>query len=325
MLADTFIEDKSTQKEFFDSIDLGYLSGESNISEEEIALLKHFSARKKSKILVIGEDVINHPRAENIAKIIGFLQKSGEFKVLINPTSTNTLGVSLICDLDSKEDGLTIGYNVKADFTLSAKGDGDLDMPALNQQEGTFVNIDKNLVVLNAGVVYKGYELNDIANALLNLRAESVIEYTHKLGFKDIEFDELIDSVDIAGNITRGYKIDSIKNSESVKIDEVAELGEFNGSIVYSVNPINQFNKFTKDCKQLSDKAELVGSEQFAIASKIKSGDMVKFTINGKTYVRHFRVDRKLTGTIAFNPNFDEDVKAAEYRYNQVKIEVANG
>ena len=325
MLADAFIEDKSSQKEFFDSIDLGYLSGESNISEEEIALLKHFSARKKSKILIIGDDIINHPRAENIAKIIGFLQKSGEFKVLINPTSTNTLGVSLICNLDEKEDGLTVGYNVKADFTLSAKGDGDLDIPALNQQEGTFVNIDKNLVVLNAGVIYKGYELNDIANTLLNLREETVIAYTHKLGFKDIKFDEIVDGIDIAGNITRGYKIESIKNTKVTYIDEVEELSEFNGSIIYSVNPINQFNQFTKDCKQLHTKAELIGSEQFAIASKIKSGDTVKFTINGKEYIRHFRVDRKLTGTIALNPNFDDDVQSTGYRYNQVKIEVANG
>ena len=32
---------------------------------------------------------------------------------------------------------------MKADFELSALGDGDLDIPALNQQEGTFTNIDK--------------------------------------------------------------------------------------------------------------------------------------------------------------------------------------
>ena len=325
MLADTFVEDKSSQKEFFESIDLGYLSGESNISEEEIALLKHFSSRKKSRVLVIGEDVINHPQAANIAKIVGFLQKSGAFKVVINPTNTNTLGVSLLCNLDEQEEGFSIGYNTKADFTLSAKGDGDLDMPALNQQEGTFVNIDKNLVTLNAGVVYKGYELNDIANALLGLRAQSVVEYTSKLGFKDTPFDDLVDGVlNPAGEIVRGYKIESQTVDTQEAIAEVAELGEYNGSVIYSVNPINQFNQFTKDSEHLSDKAELVGSLQFAIAAKISSGDDVKFSVNGTTYLRHFRVDRKLTGTIALNPNFDQDNKSANYRYNQVKIEVTN-
>ena len=147
MIADAFVTDKSEQEKFFDSLDLGYLSGESNISDEEIALLHHFSKRKKDKILVIGEDVINHPRAKNIAMIAGYLQQTEAFKVLIIPTVTNTLGVSLLCDLDEREEGATVGYNAQGDFTLSSLGDGDLDMPSLNQQEGTFVNIDKDLVV----------------------------------------------------------------------------------------------------------------------------------------------------------------------------------
>ena len=324
MIAEAFMDDKSAQKEFFESLDLGYLSGESNISQEEIELLKHFSLRKKSKVLVIGEDVINHPRANNIALIAGMLQKSGVFKVLLSPTATNSLGVSLLCELDEQEEGATLGYNVQADFTLSAKGDGDLDMPSLNQQEGTFVNIDKNLVVLNAAVPYGGYELSDIANAL-GIKVEHVIDFTSQLGFKDIEFDDLEESIDNSGNATRGYKIDSIVNTQSVLIDEVEELSEFNGSVVYSANPISQFNKFTKDCKQIDATLDLIGSEQFATASKIKSGDMVKFTIDGQEFVRHFRVDRKMTGTIALNPNFDADSKGTGYRYNQVKIEVVNG
>ena len=324
MIADAFIEDKSAQEAFFDSLDLGYLSGESNISDEEIALLHHFSKRKKDKILVIGEDVINHPRAKNIAMIAGYLQQSGAFKVLIIPSVTNTLGVSLICELDDKEEGSTLGYNSKGDFTLSSSGDGDLDMPSLNQQEGTFVNIDKDLVVLNAGVPYKAYELNDIANAL-GVVSENIIDYTAQLGFKNIAFDDLENSCDNSGNITRGYKMKSTKNRKKTKIDEVAELSEYNGSVVYSCNPISQFNRVTAECKQIAEKLDLIGSEQFATASKIKSGDMVKFVVNGVEFTRHFRVDRKLTGTVAFNPNFDMDAKTSEYRYNQVKIEVANG
>ncbi len=324
MLADAFITDKSSQKAFFDELDLGYLSGESNISQEEIELLHHFFKRKKSPTLIIGEDIINHPQAENIAKIAGLLQKSGVFNVLVSPPVTNTLGVSLICELDELQEGETVGYNTKGDFTLSSKGDGDLDMPSLNQQEGTFVNIDKDLVVLNAGVTYRGYELNDIVNAL-GIRSDETINHTAKLGFKDVAFDDLVDSIDNGGTVTRGYKIDSISNNEVVKIDEVAELGEYNGSVVYSCNPISQFSKYTKDCAQIAEKLDLIGSEQFAVASKIKSGDKVKFVVNGVEYIRHFKVNRKMTGTIAFNPNFDADTKSTEYRYNQVKIEVANG
>ena len=321
MLADMFVEDKSAQKEFFDSLDFGYLCGESNVSEEELATLKQKYERKKNPVLVIGEDVINHPRAKNIALIAGYMQKNTPFKVVVIPPVTNSLGVSLICDLDEAQNGFGVGYNVKADFTLSAKGNGDLDMPALNQQEGTFVNIDKNLVVLNAGVTYGGYELNDIANAL-GVESKHVIDYTSKLGFKEIAFDDLDNYYDDAGNAYRGYKIQSIKNEAVVKIDEVEELGEFNGSIVYSRNPLNQFSAFTKDCKQIKAKQELIGSEQFAIASKIKSGDSVKFIVDGVEFIRHFDVDIHMKGTVAYNPTFMLDSKSSNYRYNQVKIEV---
>ena len=323
MIADIFIEDKSTQEEFFDSLDFGYLSGESNISEEELALLKINYKRKTNPILVIGEDVINHPRANNIAAIAGYLQKSGLFKVVIVPPLTNTLGVSLICDLDELIAGSTVGYNVSADFTLSAKGSGDLDMPALNQQEGTFVNIDKNLVVLNAGVIHNGYELNDIAN-VLGLESENIIDYTPKLGFETIEFDNLDNYFDNVGNAYRGYKIKTVQNRENLQLDEVEELGEFNGSVIYSRNPLRQFNIFTKDCKQIKEKMELVGSEQFAIASKIKSGDNVKFSVDGVEFIRHFKVDKHMKGTVAYNPTFDMDLKSSSYRYNQVKLEVIN-
>jgi len=222
------------------------------------------------------------------------------------------------------QDGPSVGYNVKSDFTLSAKGDGDLDIPALNQQEGTFVNIDKDLVVLNAGVEYKGYELNDIASAL-GLESKNTIDYTSKLGFKSVEFDALDNYYDNAGNAYRGYKIDAVENNTEVEIEEVDELGEFNGSVVYARNPLSQFSTFTKDCKQIEEKLELVGSQQFALASKIKSGDDVKFMIDGIEFVRHFRVDRHMKGTIAYNPTFEMDSKSSNYRYNQVKIEVING
>lgn len=323
MIADIFVEDKSSQQEFFDSLDIGYLCGESNISEEELETLKRAYIRKSNPVLIIGEDVINHPRANNIGLIAGYLQKNTPFKVIVIPPVTNTLGVSMICELDDAVEGLSVGYNVKADYTLSAKGDGDLDMPSLNQQEGTFVNIDKKLVVLNAGVEYKGYELNDLANAL-DVKSENIIDYTPKLGFKDIEFDSLDNYYDNIGNEYRGYEVESKSNRKRPKLSEVEELGEFNGSVLYNANPIDQFSIFTKDCKQIEEKLELIGSEQFALAAKIKSGDKVRFIVDGMEYERQFHLDRHMKGTIAYNPTFDIDSKSSNYRYNQVKLEVIN-
>jgi len=323
MIADTFVDDKEQQKEFFDALDLGYLSGESNISEEELALLKAKYERKQNPVLIIGEDVINHPRSASIARLAGYLQKSGLFKVIVVPPSTNTLGVSLICDLDKAKDGFSVGYNMESDFKLCSKGTGDLDMPALNQQEGTFVNIDKDLVVLNAAVAHNGYELNDIANAL-GLESDNVIDYTSKLGFKEVEFDNLDNYYANDGTAYRGYKISSSKNRKKVKLDEIEELSEFNGSVVYARNPLRQFSPFTRDCKQLNEKLELVGSEQFALASKIKSGDNVKFSVDGIEFSRVFKLDKHMKGTVAYNPTFDMNAKPTSYRYNQVKLEVIN-
>jgi NADH-quinone oxidoreductase subunit G len=242
---------------------------------------------------------------------------------MIIPPVTNTLGVSMICELDEAQEGLSVGYNVKADYTLSAKGDGDLDMPSLNQQEGTFINIDKKLVPLNVAAEYKGYVLNDLANAL-GLESEHTINYTSKLGFEDICFDDLDNYYDNVGNEYRGYEIKAKSNRKRPKLDEVAELGEFNGSVLYNKNPIDQFSVFTKDCKQIIEKDEILGSEQFATAAKIKSGDKVKFVIDGDEYVKNFHLDRHMKGTIAYNPTFSIDSRSSNYRYNQVKLEVIN-
>lgn len=142
---------------------------------------------KKDKFsLIIGEDLITHPKWKSLAKLTALIEKYTQFDVLIIPSKTNTLGVSLICDLDEKIEGFTIGYNEKANYQLSALGDGNLDIPALNQQEGTFVNIDKKVVPTNAALPYKGYVLNDIANELLDEKQEYTIDYTKYLPIKKV-------------------------------------------------------------------------------------------------------------------------------------------
>lgn len=79
--------------------------------------------KKDSFSLIVGEDLYTHPRAENIAKLLGLIERFTAFSLVIIPSRTNTLGVSLICDLDDAKGNFTsFGYNVKGDFTLSALG-----------------------------------------------------------------------------------------------------------------------------------------------------------------------------------------------------------
>lgn len=326
MLCDMIVDDAAREehKAFFDELDIGYVSGESNVGEEELALLKKKLVRRDSPVLILGADLVNHPNALNIAKMAGMIEKYSAFSVMIIPPETNTLGVSLICELDSEAGESSVGYNVPADFVLSALGDGDLDMPAFSQQEGTLTNIDKRVVPMNAALPYHGYELNDIAVAL-GVKTAHVIDYTEQLplekGFRAVAFDDLPNHYSNVGEEIRGYLLESSEQPCEAQVDPVSEIREYNGSVVYRCDPLSQFNPFTDKAHQITDEAVLSGSEQFAMAAKIEDGQRVRFVIGKETHERLFKVDERLKGTVALNPSFDSSESYDSYRYNQVKIE----
>lgn len=164
-----------------------------------------------------------HKNREFLAKIIGLIAKYTNFKVLIIPPKTNSLGVSLICNLEDKVNGFSIGYNELADFTIASFGKKDLDMPTLLEQEGTFTNLDKRVVPTNAALKYNCYTLNDIANAILNKDIEHTIEYTKTLptnkGFKEVEFDDLPNKFLNSGFEDRGYLLNSFNVIYENKIE----------------------------------------------------------------------------------------------------------
>lgn len=286
-------------------------------------------AKKDSYSLIVGEDVITHPNSKNLAKLCAFVEKYTEFSVVVLPTQTNTLGVSLICDLDDEVSGKSVGYNMKADFELSALGDGDLDMPALNQQEGTFVNVDKRVVPTNAALAYKGYVLNDLANAL-GLDAEYTIDYTSKLptesGFKEILFDDLPNEFLNSQVENRGYVIDTLSVESSDCFDKVESisLGE---NLIYRANPINQFNEFTAKAHQLDEKSGLYASKAFLDKKELACGDrvVVKTTL-GEIEVEVVE-DKHLLGEIAYLSTFDKNVDTkslfAKYRFSEAEIRKA--
>jgi NADH-quinone oxidoreductase subunit G len=335
MLADLVVneEARETFKSFFDSLDSGYICGESSIGEEEFGLLYQKLRRKTDPVLVIGADLYNHENAQNIAKLVGMIDKYSNFNVIVIPPETNSLGVAMICALDEKPTGKTVGYNVKGDFTLASIASAnlenyDLDMPALNQQEGTFTSLDKKVVPLNVAVPFKGYELNDIAN-VLEVEQENVINYTAMLpqtsGFKNIEFDD-IENRSTMMEVIRGYELDNVDTTITNAIDEVSELKEYNGTVIYRNNRgVSSFNPYTNIAHQTIDDVFLVGSKQFATAAKIKGGNMVRFEMDGVTYERKFKVDSKLKGTMAINSVLDSTASYGEYRYKQVKLEVVDG
>ena len=306
-----------------ETLDPEALAAQSGISSEEIVLLQKALIKKQGFSLVVGSDLYAHPRAENIAKLLALLERYAGFNVVCVPPAGNAMGVSLICDLDDEVEGTSVGYNAKGDFTLSALGDGDLDMPAMNQQEGTLVSNDKRLVPMHVAKSYGGYLLNDIANAL-GLEAEYTIEYTAALpeaqGFKAEAFDDLPDYFDITGKEHRGYLLDEVSVPVDQRIESVERTGKM-GPVVYHCNPVEQFSPFTAKCAAITGEAQLVGSAAFAEERGLSDGQKVSFEIDGVTFNRVFKIDTSMSGNIALNPSYDMGLSAAlisSYRFKSI-------
>ena len=294
--------------------------------ESLLETIEAMLAKKDTFSLIIGEDCITHPNSSNVAKLAALVEKYTSFKVVVIPTQTNTLGVSLLCDLDAEVSGKTVGYNVKADYELSAFTDGDIDMPVLNQQEGTFVNIDKKVIPTNAAISYDGYELNDIANAILDNTKENAIDYTSDI-FDCVEFDKLEnrygnDMVEYRG-YTLTQKETSTENVDTLCEAKTIEIKE-NEYIIYSGNPINQFNEFTAVANQLKDDiVALYISDSLKTALEVEVGDKVKVTANNKELTLEVRVDTNLVGDISYVPTFDKTIDTKSL-FDTSRFSIAN-
>ena len=309
---------------FLDDLDLGYLEAESNIGDDELQCIAKSLKKEQKHVLIIGSDIFAHKRAKNIAKLAALIEKYTEFSLLIVPTEVNSVGVSLTCRLDVDENiGNIVAYNAEGDFIMSSLNDADLAMPALNQVEGTVVNIDNRVLPLNAAIAFDGYTLNDVANAL-GIQKEKSSDYTKELetskGFKAIAFDELENFCTNYGEDKRGYRLEKVSCNVDEQIEPIEELPEYNGTVIYNCNPVLQFNAFTNKIDRLEKDTSLRGSAQFAAAAKIADGDIVEINFASRTIQRVFKQDEELKGTIALNPTFDLGQEYGKYRFEKSKI-----
>ena len=290
-------------------------------------------ADKKERFsLIVGEDVYQHPRSKNIAKLLGLIERFSPFCVMMIPSKTNTLGVSLICDLDDQRGNVTLGYNIKGDFTLSSLGKGGLSMPALNQQEGTFTSFNKRVVPTNAALPYNVYCLNDLANAV-GLNAEWTIDYTSQLpiskGFKALAFDTLANRYENDGRENRGYVLEAQETGLHDEVDALVEMQEFSDTIVYRANPVHQFSAFTNKAHQLNEAGALYVSQAFVEAKGLYDGAVVKIKQEENTLIIAIKVDQHIDGMIGYLPTFDTKIDVSSffkegYRFASVSIEGAS-
>ncbi|MBE0513656.1 NADH-quinone oxidoreductase subunit G [Sulfurimonas sp.] len=288
-------------------------------------------AKKDTFALIAGPDLYTHPNSKNLARLLALIEKYSAFELTMIPNLTNTLGVALICELDEVAGSYTVGYNTKGDFTLSALGDGDLDMPAINQQEGTLTSINKRVNPTNAAIGYNGYELNDIANAL-GLKAELVIEYTKMLplesGFRAEEFDNLPNHYDNDGTEHRGYLLENIATAKSGD-ESVAVISDekLEGTLIYMANPVRQFTPFTYKATNLDEVSGVYMSEEFLSKSDFNEGDSVRVKSASGEIVANIVSDNKISGNIVLLPTFDSKLNTealfSSYRFATASIERA--
>jgi NADH-quinone oxidoreductase subunit G len=156
------------------------------------------------------------------------------------------------------------------------------------------------------------------------MSAQNTIDYTAQLpkekGFKAVEFDALENFYGALGEDNRGYRLVTMDVVTEGEFEEIDDLPEFNGTVVYYSNPVNQFNAYTARTTQLEGDSSLRGSAQFATAARISNGDNVM--IEGNETVRAFVLDETLKGTIALLPAYDGLFGGANesYRFEKIKL-----
>jgi len=284
--------------------------------------------KKETFALMVGPDLYTHPNAKNLARLVALIEKYSKFELVMIPSLANSLGVSLICELDDEKGSYSIGYNTDGDFVLSALGEGDLDMPAMNQQEGTLTSVNKRVNPTNAAVGYGGYELNDIANAL-GFEAEHVIDYTVKLptsaGFKAERFDDLPNHYENDGTEVRGYVLENVAVTPSgdESVDQFSD-DKLEGCIIYLANPVRQFTDFTHKTTNLDEVSGIYMSEEYLSKTDYSEGDTVTITTEKGELRANVVCDNKIAGDIVVLPTFDKKLNSEAlfdgYRFSTASI-----
>ncbi len=282
-------------------------------------------AKKETYTLVAGSDLFAHPRWENIAHLLGMIARLTPFEVLLLPDSVNTLGTALICDLDTEPTGSVAGYNAPGDFTLSALGGGDLDMPALNQQEGTVTSLDKRVVPLAPVLGYEGYTLGELADAL-GVPVRWTVDFTVELpidrGFKPVAFDTLSNHFGPDGENHRGYRLEEREGTAAGAVEPIGTTAPLRKG-VYVANPLDQFNGFTAKSPLIAQAPRLLLSAE--LMEKLSLGENESVTVQTDRGQRQMQAALypQLEGEFALLPDFDGDetlYTRGEYRFLDATI-----
>ncbi|MFW2601162.1 hypothetical protein [Aliarcobacter butzleri] len=182
LLLDTFAKNYNEKtKEFINNLDLGYISAESSAGEEEFEEAFEDYKNSNSKILIIGEDIKNHERVDNIIKLLATIKKYSDFDFLILDEDLENK-INSCEDFDLEEIEELKSFNGTLVYSLVGA-----DSPIL-QASQTFANIAKVKDGENIQITSKNEKINKILKidekltgtvAILNVK-NSPSEYKYK-------------------------------------------------------------------------------------------------------------------------------------------------
>jgi len=299
LLAYALLEEKELPEdieEMLEDLDIGYLSAESNVGEEELESIHSLIGDTTTVSLIIGSDLYTHPKAGQIAKLIALLEAYAGLNILCIAPAKNALGVALVCELDDVAQGRSITYE--------------------SCKEGTYVNSDRCLYVDEGIHTSRVDGLNSIAYTL-GLDAQKLIDYTNQLplekGFQIVNENELTKPCI--------YRLIPQEQTKEFAFEEIDDLPVYDGALIYTY-------KAEKLMVHEREKEEVLrGSKQFSVATKLQDGDLISFEIKGVQFMRVFKIDTSMKGIIALNPTYEIDLSTSllsSYRFSRLAFEKIN-
>jgi len=299
LLAYTFLEQRDLPQEIeeiLEELDIGYLSAESNVGEEELESMHALIDEKMTVSLIVGGDLYTHPKSGQVAKLIALLERYAGVNVVCLPPAKNALGIALICQLDDSVEGKSAVYESCKEGTY------------LNANRCVYANDSKKSSALDG--------LNGIAQTL-EMHAKSLMDYSNHLpqdqGFKRMGENDL--------NQQCMYKLFPQERSNALMLDEIDDLPVYDGALIYTY-PVA---KPTEEERQTP--GVLYGSRQFAMAAKLQDGDLILYEIADVKFRRVFKIDTHMKGVIGLNPICHKNLSAhlvSSYRFSRLAFEKIN-
>lgn len=158
LLLDYFTTNRSDELEdFIGELDIGYISAESSAGEEEFEEMIERASNKKTKTLILGEDLFTHERVENIKSMIKTLEKYSDLNIVLlkdieleeksleEPEELDSYNGTVIYSYkDEKDDGFIYGSE---SFSRVAKisNEDKIKVNYKNESIEKIFKLDKNL------------------------------------------------------------------------------------------------------------------------------------------------------------------------------------